>query len=159
MDLNAPALPTEAEVTAALEAAIGALCNNDHHLLDVNASERSLTHRLAVHLMASFPAFDIDCEYNRDGFNVKKLNLAERPVKDDELEAVTVFPDIIVHERGRQDRNLLVVEVKKVSSPVDHSYDLQKLAAFKSGLKYHFAAHVVLGLRKDGQLAKEVNWQ
>jgi hypothetical protein len=154
-----PVLPTENEVHAAVDAAIKTLCANDQHLLRVDASERSLSHRLAVHLTPKFSNYEIDCEYNRDGFDVKKLSLSERGVKDDELDAVTVFPDIIVHKRGSQDQNLLVIEMKKASSSVDHKYDIEKLSAFKNQLKYCFAVHVVIGFRKDGQFTREINWQ
>lgn len=151
--------PTEAEVHAALNEAIEQLLVIDHHLLDANASERSLSHRLAIHLIDQFPDYEIDCEYNRDGFDVKKLTLAERDFKDDELDAVTVFPDIIVHKRGHQNNNLLVIEIKKASSSVSHDYDIEKLKAFKAELNYTFAAHVIIGFLKNGQLIKDVNWQ
>jgi hypothetical protein len=150
---------SEAEVHAAVEAAIDALCADDRHLLDADASERSMSHRLAVHLISRFPSYEVDCEYNRDGFNVKKLMLSERVAQDDALDAVTVFPDIIVHKRDRQDQNLLVLEMKNASSPVDHDYDIEKLRAFKIELKYRYAAHVVVGYRKNGQFTREVKWQ
>lgn len=151
--------PTEDEVHSAVSAAIATLCTGDRHLLDANVSERSMSHMLAVHLISRFPGYEIDCEYNRDGFDVKKLMLSGRSVTDDQLDAVTVFPDIIVHKRGRQDQNLLVLEMKKASSAVNHDYDIEKLNAFKSELKYRFAAHVVIGLLKSGELIQEVKWQ
>jgi hypothetical protein len=151
--------PTEDEIRSAVSAAIAALCADDRHLLDANASERSMSHMLAVHLISRFPGYEIDCEYNRDGFDVKKLMLSDRSVTVDQLDAVTVFPDIIVHKRGRQDQNLLVLEMKKASSAVAHDHDMEKLSAFKSELKYRFAALVVIGLLKSGQLIQEVKWQ
>jgi hypothetical protein len=154
-----PASPTEEEVHAAVDAAIASLCASAQHLLDADASERSLSHRLAVHLIPRFEHYEIDCEYNRDRFSVKKLMLSERGVKDDELDAVTVFPDIIVHKRGSQDQNLLVLEMKKASSSVDHAYDIEKLSAFKTELGYRFAVHVVIGFRRNGNFMREVNWR
>jgi hypothetical protein len=58
-------------------------------------------------------------------------------------DARTVFPDIIVHRRGRQGageaRNLLVIEAKK-SGNKDRT-DCDKLAAFKNDeYRYPFAA-------------------
>lgn len=151
--------PTETEVHAALNEAIERLIEIDHHLLDANASERSLSHRLAIHLIDRFPDYEIDCEYNRDGFDVKKLRLDERVVKDDVLDAVTVFPDIIVHKRGHKNNNLLVIEIKKASSSVSHDYDIEKLKAFKAELNYTFAAHVIIGCLKNSKLVKDVYWQ
>lgn len=150
---------TEATVHAALNEAIELLFKIDHYLLDADASERSLSHRLAVHMIDRFPNYDIDCEYNRDGFDVKKLTLSARNVSDNDVDAVTVFPDIIVHKRGDQNNNLLVIEIKKASSLVSHDYDIEKLQAFKDELNYTFAAHVVVGFLKNGQLIKDVKWQ
>ena len=151
--------PTEAEVHAALKGAIEQLIIIDHHLLDADTSERSLSHRLAIHMIDRFLDYEIDCEYNRDGFDVKKLSLSSRRVHDDQLDAVTVFPDIIVHKRGHRNNNLLVIEIKKASSLVSHNYDLEKLKAFKVELNYTFAAHVVIGFLKNGKLINDVKWQ
>lgn len=128
------------------------------HLLKTDASERSMTHRLALHLTPLFPEFDVDCEYNRDGFDVKRLALHERPVQDDDTEAVTVFPDIVVHRRGHNDANLLVIEVKKASAALNADYDMLKLNAFKSELKYRHAVHLTLGLDGNGTPATQVTW-
>ncbi|MFD0912706.1 hypothetical protein [Methylophilus luteus] len=151
--------PPLSDVKNALEMAISRLLQKDHHLLAANASERSLTHWLAIHLMPFFKNYEVDCEYNRDGFDVKKLMLNERPVVDTQLEAVTVFPDIIVHRRGSNNYNLLVVEVKKSKSAEGSGYDLMKLKAFKEELNYTYAAHVILGEQSPGKLIYEINWQ
>jgi hypothetical protein len=154
--------PSEAEVHAALDRAINELVLRDHHLLESECSERSITHHLAVYLAAEFPRYNVDCEYNRDGFDVKRLKLGERKVKvsDDELDAVTVFPDVVVHQRGTNVRNLLVIEVKKAVSRADLAeYDIRKLQAFKAELGYVHAAHVVLGYSRNQTLERAVAWQ
>ena len=153
---------SEAKVHAALDRAINELIRRDQHLLESDCSERSITHHLAVYLAAEFPQYNVDCEYNRDGFDVKRLKLGEREVKvsDDELDAVTVFPDVVVHERGTNGSNLLVVEVKKAVSRTDLAeYDIRKLQAFKAELGYVHAAHVVLGYSRNQVLVREVAWQ
>lgn len=153
--------PTKAIVHRAVVAALDELIAADHHLLQVDSSERSFTHQLAVHLSRHFPHYHVDCEYNRDGFEVKKLQLAERAVMvdDDALDAVTVFPDVIVHVRGTQESNLLVIEAKKASSAADHDYDICKLNAFKMQLGYTYAVHVVIGYDRNGKLVNQQNWQ
>ncbi|HWI81566.1 hypothetical protein [Ramlibacter sp.] len=149
----------EKAVVAALERATQDVCEHDWHLLHADASERSLTHRLAVHLAGHFPGYHVDCEYNRDGFDVKRLALHERVgIDDDSLDAVTVFPDVIVHVRGRPDRNLLVVEVKKASSRVSDAYDFLKLQAFKRDLGYAYAAHLRIGFGDEGELVARLQW-
>jgi hypothetical protein len=153
--------PPEEAVRAAVRDSLADLIAVDQHLLDADCSERSVTHQLAVHLSRRFPDYNVDCEYNRDGFDVKRLQLSEREVHvgDDALDAVTVFPDVVVHIRGTNDANLLVVEVKKASSTVDHAYDIEKLSAFKAQLHYRYAVHIVIGYRRDGRLVNQQEWQ
>jgi len=149
---------TQQEMESYLNRALDALFESDAHLLDANSSERSVTHLLAIHLMHEAPGFDVDCEYNRDGFDVKRLELSERVTTDENTEAVTVFPDIVIHQRGTNDRNLLVVEVKKASSNIPPDYDIQKLKAFRRELKYAFAVHVTVGKRAAGEDVRQVVW-
>lgn len=82
----------------------------------------------------------VDCEYNRDiavgEYYSKRLNFSRRdlnfltPSVEDE-NGSTVFPDVIVHRRGKngkQGGNLLVIEAKKTSSGDDGEFDrLKKL--------------------------------
>ena len=91
------------------------LKKNDWKLLKSDVNERSITHKLAIYLQENFPNFDVDCEYNRDGLDPKMLNLPVSNILDNDTEAKTVFPDIIIHERGTKN-NILVIEVKKSSN-------------------------------------------
>ncbi|WP_175725215.1 hypothetical protein [Burkholderia ambifaria] len=148
----------EIECRKLFESAIDSLCQLDEYLLRVDASERSISHRLAMHLTSRFPNFDVDCEYNRDGFDVKRLALSGREVRDDDIDAVTVFPDIVVHKRGHNKSNLLVVEMKKGSSNVSPQYDLEKLEAFRRELGYRHSVHCTIGYGRDGSLVRRVVW-
>ena len=53
--------------------ALATFYRNDSHLIEVNSSERSMTHRLATYIELH-PGFDhefqVDCEYNRNGCSV-----------------------------------------------------------------------------------------
>lgn len=64
-----------------------------------------------------------------------------------DVEPQAVFPDIIVHKRGNNDDNLLIIEMKKDSSREDNKRDLEKLRAFKRELNYCFAFHLILGIQ------------
>jgi hypothetical protein len=133
-----------------LDRAIWAFGEHEHSLIALDPSERSLTHRLAIRIEAEFPGWDVDCEYNRAGSVPKQLaRLTLVNVAPNEPDAVTVFPDIIVHRRGSDGPNLLVVEAKKATSGTDAAYDRAKLKGYKEELGYRFAAFVVLpaGLR------------
>ncbi|WP_162999325.1 hypothetical protein [Burkholderia sp. Nafp2/4-1b] len=149
---------SEIECRKIFESAIDSLCEVDRYLLRVDASERSISHRLAVHLTSRFPDFDVDCEYNRAGFEVKRLALRERTVRDYELEAVTVFPDIVVHKRGNNEFNLLVAEMKKSSSNVSHDYDFEKLRAFVREFGYKNSVHCTIGYDRNGTLIRDIRW-
>ncbi len=71
---------------------------------------------------------------------------------------VTVFPDIIVHRRGRDGPNLLVVEAKKATSRRSSDFDFVKLRAYRQQLGYLTAAFVVLPAgNKPGASPRWVN--
>ncbi len=142
----------EADIFHSVKAAFIGFFEEDYGLLHVDASERSISHKLAEHLQRQFPQFHVDCEYNRHGDGVKRLNFydTERTCPND-TEARTVFPDIIVHERGRDRKNLLVIEIKK-STNTDNVKDLMKLKAFtdpKPLAKERFAYRIGLFLEID----------
>lgn len=131
------------KVRLGLRKALDELLKHDSYLLRADANERSISHCLAVYLKAQFPDWSVDCEYNRNHHDVKRLELEPRDTGDDDVEAVTVFPDIIVHRRST-DENLLVVEIKKSTSRQSADYDIRKLTAFKTQLQYGHAAFVRL---------------
>jgi|SRR5882724_60995 len=147
-----------AQIETALNRAIDKFVECDKHLLAADANERSMCHRIAVYLEQETPGYDIDCEYNRDGFDVKRLELAQRHTSTDNDEAVTVFPDIIVHRRGNNNDNLLVVEMKKAAAGTDIAYDRHKLRAFRRELKYTWAVHLIIGRSGNGDLVKKTQW-
>ena len=62
----------------------------------------------------------------------------------EDVEAKTVFPDVIVHRRGTQ-QNHLVLEFKKSTSRVDRRIDLLKLQGYKQQLGYDHALFVEVG--------------
>jgi len=117
------------EILFHVKRALNILLKNDLWLLQSDANERSISHKLAEYLQQEFQDWNVDCEYNRDGLDPKALVFpSEQPTADDE-HAKTVFPDIIVHHRNTLD-NLLVIEMKKSSNPTSPDFDRQKLKAF-----------------------------
>jgi hypothetical protein len=125
-------------------AAVRLLLTLDKHLLQVDASERSISHRLALHLTSQFPDLDVDCEYNRDHHETKRLSLPGPCARSANTDGSPVYPDIIVHRRGTEE-NVLVIEIKKsTSSSNDDNCDLEKLSAFRDELKYGAAIFLKL---------------
>jgi len=132
---------TEEEVKTKLNSALDRLVEKDSFLLECNVNERSISHRLAVYLGHEFEGWDVDCEYNRNMDDPKRMNLQEVDSDSTDTEGKTVYPDIIVHKRG-ESNNLLVVEMKKTTSHIGDFFDLHKLDAFKKQLGYRNAVFV-----------------
>lgn len=116
---------------------------NEPLLFSNHANERSITHRLAVHMEKFFEGWNIDCEYNRieDDMNEYKRLFIPRSgnghVSVFDPEGSRVFPDIVVHHRGDNgpDDNLLVIEVKIEWGNRSAKHDLLKLKAFTGRLR------------------------
>ncbi|HKY21990.1 MAG TPA: hypothetical protein VJM31_12300 [Vicinamibacterales bacterium] len=101
--------------------------DNDLWVLQHGPSERAVAHRLAVYLEQEFSGWSTDCEYNRQGDEGgrKKAVLSAYELPK------AVDPDIIVHRRGPDGPNLLVIEVKPASGDDnDKEHDRQKLQAY-----------------------------
>lgn len=128
----------------AVARALSELLGNDNDLLGIDANERSITFRFAMYLQQHFPDWTVDCEYNRDGTDPKRLGHLELYPDSEDDEAKTVFPDVIVHRRGTRD-NYLVLEFKKSTSRIDRQIDLRKLRGYKQQLGYEHALFVEVG--------------
>lgn len=102
----------------------------DRYLLEHDVNEKAMTHKVAEYLQTSFSDYNVDCEYNRNMELAKQLNLTN------EDSAIT-YPDIIVHKRGSNDNNLLIIEAKKSNSNQDISHDKKKVEAFATDPYYY----------------------
>ncbi len=120
-----------------------------------NASEQAMTHRLAVLLEKDFSEWNIDCEYNRNQDEVKRLIYAIS--SEHHVEAKDVVPDIIIHERMTEN-NLLVIEVKKSTNLETDEKDLAKLRAFKEQLGYQNAFFVRFLVGTDQPGIQHMEW-
>ena len=66
----------QAEMQAELGKVVTALAEfyaRETHLFEHDLGERTLTHRLAVHLERQFAGWDVDCDYNRLGERTLRL--------------------------------------------------------------------------------------
>ncbi|MDA8025249.1 MAG: BsuBI/PstI family type II restriction endonuclease [Actinomycetota bacterium] len=127
------------EVIRKLHSAYCRLLRNDFALLELNANERSITHKLAEYLQSEFQEWHVDCEYNRDGDIPKQLSVQN--ISTNDTDARTVFPDIVIHHRNTKN-NLVVIEAKK-SSTAHGSADEEKLKAYIAEHRYQFAFAVI----------------
>lgn len=138
-------------------AAVRSLLISDLHLLQVNASERSISHRLALHLATQFEGMDVDCEYNRNGHEIKRLQLPQSCAPTSEDEGNPVYPDIVVHRRS-SDENILVIEIKKSTSSVSDKCDLDKLSAFREELGYKTALFLRFKCNAENPTVSHFQW-
>lgn len=143
-------------VAAIVDTALSRLIKEQPELLELGVTERALSHHLACYLAHLVPVgYDVDVEYNRHGEDPKRLSLPPRHALDRELRATTVFPDIVIHMRNTDKRNLLVLEMKKPGEGLE--YDELKLKAFRTELGYVHAAHIILG-KDNGTVIRSVVW-
>ena len=116
--------PSADEVYRRIDQSIAQLLEKDYYLLQIDANERAISHRLGIYLQLLFTDWHVDCEYNRNLDQPKRLEQYEEFFDEEqqvwniaETDPITVFPDILIHERGTGN-NLLVVEMKKTTSKV-----------------------------------------
>jgi hypothetical protein len=127
----------------------------ERFLFEHDLGERTLTHRLAVHLERHFAGFDVDCNYDRLGERTLRLPRGTIVSTDDHL-GKSIYPDIVVHQREIPN-NLLAIEVRKANNhqPIEH--DLQKLHALTDPhLWFAYWIGVLLTLGKDAVTSPEV---
>lgn len=127
----------------AVLSALKQLIKEDAYLLENDVNERSISHRFGMYLQSNMPEWHVDCEYNRDGVDPKRIAHLGLQPDDDDTESKTVFPDIIVHIRGTSE-NYLVIEFKKSTNTIDRRIDFDKLRGYKQSLRYQFALFVEL---------------
>ena len=115
-------------------------------LFERDLGERTLTHRLAVHLEKQFSGWEVDCDYNRLGERRLRLPHGTIVSTDDEL-GKSVYPDIVVHQREIPN-NLLAIEVRKTSNHQPPEHDRHKLHALTDPhlwFAYGIGIYLVLG--------------
>ena len=146
---------TKEQVETLIKSALDQLYRKDQYLIDNrpyrretngnhHVGERSIVFRLAHYMqiiMDNSPAFEnyvLDCEYNRNGVHAKTLPSFPNGV----------FPDVIIHNRGNNDSNLLIMEVKTYWN-TNNTQDITKIREFLDTRgEYHFAFGVSLIIEK-----------
>lgn len=141
------------QLAGALVSSIEALFQENLHPLTVDAAERNIAYRLAVHLGGRLIApdglpWDVDVEYNRRGVKVKTIYGEQ-----------VVVPDLIVHRIGT-DINYFALELKKGAEPDVDEFDLYKLWAYRQPdqLGYRHALFLRLGIGDAAGTVSCVRW-
>jgi hypothetical protein len=138
-----------------LIAALREFYASETFLLERDLGERTLTHRLAVHVERQFSGWEVDCDYDRLGERTMRLPHGTVISTDDHL-GKSVYPDIVVHQR-EVPNNLLTIEVRKASNhqPVEH--EQHKLRALTDPhLWFAYATGVLLTLARKNVTHSEI---
>ncbi len=132
-----------ANIKEKVNIALDILYSNDYYLIENNLHEQSISHKLAEYLQILFKEYNIDCEFNRrETTDVKKATLSDN-------EEHIIKPDIIIHKRGTQRDNLLIIEIKKgIENEVNN--DIEKLKSM-TGDGYGYKLGLFLELYRDKQ--------
>jgi hypothetical protein len=146
------------EIQAELNKIISALEDfyaRESQLFEKDLGERTVTHRLAVHVERQFPGWDVDCDYNRLGERTLRLPRGTI-VSTDDNNAKSVYPDIVVHHRAIPE-NLLAIEVRKASNHQPPEHDQHKLRGLTDPyLWFAYRIGVLLTLGKNNVVSSEV---
>ena len=129
-----------------IKSALDILLEKDRTLFEINVAERTIAHQLACYLKIFFKEWDVDCEYNRNMSDIKKLkDLNEECYKSKNINKneFNVSPDIIIHKRNSK-TNYIAIEIKKDSNTTPFDCDIEKLQAFKEQLGYEYALFIIL---------------
>lgn len=109
-------------------------------LIKNRCKEEAICAHLICYLKELFKPWNVDLEYNRDGFDSKR----------DSSDNI-VYPDIIIHnrtpdriERFSPENNLAVVEVKGFWNDRDRVLDENKLRDMKETYGYQYAFRLEL---------------
>ena len=112
---------------------------------DIHVSERGIVFRFGIYLQELFNQheelshYNIDTEYNRNFDKPKILSNTKWSDRG-------AYPDLIVHTRGSNSENLLIIEFKAWWSTESEIDDKTKLIAFKGApYNYKYALFVILG--------------
>ena len=91
-----------------------------------------------------FKEYNLDCEYNRNYDDPKRKNNGD-----------LIIPDIILHKRGNNDNNIVVIEFKgwwsDVKSQKDDIYKLKELVDPCGKYKYQYGYSIKLNNVEKGK--------
>jgi len=143
---------------------------NEIEIIQNDINERTIAHKLAEYLQVEFNKYNVDIEYNRNleigEYEPKYALLVKKGFEEayqetksndedivDFMEQVTTYPDIIIHKRGNNENNILIIEIKKNNNKTKWEIDKKKLEAFtreknNEGYGYKLGMHLIVSINK-----------
>ncbi|NVJ98357.1 MAG: hypothetical protein HWE25_09405 [Alphaproteobacteria bacterium] len=121
------------DIQSKLEQAINQLFTNQADLFRftsaTNQTEWNINHHLANEIGEVFSDYHCDVDVAKPDMNRMR-------------------PDIIIHERGTHDRNLLIVEIKRREADIPGELEKIQRYWFQAPLSYRYGAVIVIN--EDG---------
>ena len=139
-----------------LDSALDELYKKDHYLLEHDVHERTIVFRLGHYLQnlmdatGEFQNFNLDFEYNRNGRYPKRIPANPRN---------GAFPDLIIHQRGSNQYNLLIMEFKPPPWNTNTGDDCKKLQQFinpRDRYNYLCGKSILLGRTRQAITIKTI---
>jgi len=96
---------------------IDLIYENDQDLFNRANFEITISAKLAQYLFIEFKEFDVDCEYDKHIDHQKRVENLDSNIR----------PDIVIHKRGKDDNNLVYIEVKKEQNKTSRNKDFKKI--------------------------------
>lgn len=114
----------------------------DSYLSDVNANERSQTHKIAEYLQQILPEYNVDCEYNRNLRQEKTLNFSEIVYKIKDFLAKTSNSDELrKHKRTRMSKLLGMITPENIIADESSSLQTQDSSNYVGYLTFTDETH------------------
>lgn len=119
---------------------------NDIELIKIGGMEQAIAFRFGLYLVKESNQFDwlkdlnVDMEYNKNGNDQKKTFRRQYGTR----------PDLIIHKRGTNETNVLIVEIKGWWNNEPREMDIIKLEDFTSQYgDYKYGYGVILELNPE----------
>ena len=110
----------------------------ESYLLKRNLHEITIAHKFACILEKFFSEYDVDIEFNRELSKAKVYFNSKRK------------PDIIIHKRGHNKDNLIIIEIKK-SNNRNINYDYKKLICALEKFHYKYGVYIEFNINKTNK--------
>lgn len=142
---------TEKRFKKMLSNALNKLYKKDKILITRGGMEQACVARVFYYLQkeierSELKTYNLDCEYNKDGEGSKWVNDVHTG------EQFKARPDMLLHKRGNNDNNIVIVEFKGWWNKSEYN-DVRKLEAFtdQNG-RYRYRLGIYVKLNKE-------NWE
>ena len=144
------------EVLELVDMSLNKLYEKDKYLIQNNSTERNIVFHFSRYFSNFFDKkytkiydeLSVDCEYDRDDSDKKKI-------LDDNKNEKNIYPDFILHKRGKNsNKNILVIEFKMYDNTDQGELQrdiikLKKLTDPNANFKYKLGLHIIIGKERE----------